>query len=407
MQINRCHKKLVLLSSILVFLYPITMLIQSHSYSWLPISISLVSLALYTKARKLVNNKPITYTYWFILSYFVSIVVSYLIFDGPSKQLDIPNRVLLILPIVTFLMAYRPRVSWVVLGISLGGVITGVIAIYMHFVLNVRAIGDLGYMPIQASGMAMTLGILSLVSMFYFIEKRNIPFALISAIGSCGGIGASLLSGGRGAWLISPFIIILLIWHYREFITKRLAFIALAFISLVALSTYPVIEKRIGAISYELQNGGQNSSSVRLELWKAAIYIGTEFPILGTGYHNLMPEKQKLVDVGAVGKSAVLYSNAHNQYLDAFQERGIIGLAAILAMCIAPIWYFKKQYQRYKNTDKAHFAVMGGCHIALLMGYFLTQTYLNHHSGILLYVTFTAIFMAMCTESDEQDIKDT
>ncbi|MBD1558491.1 O-antigen ligase family protein [Vibrio sp. S9_S30] len=402
MQTTKCDEKQVLLSSILVFLYPITLLIQPYSYSWLPILIALVSLAFYAKTRKRVSiNESQKLTHWLILSYFISIVASYLIFDGPPKQLDIPNRILLIFPIVTFLMAYRPSTTWVILGIGIGGVIAGIIAVYMHFVLNVRALGALGYMSIQASGMAMTLGILSLVGMFHFIEKRKTAFAFLTAIGSCGGIGASLLSGGRGAWLISPFIIAFLLWHYRKWISPRLAVIALLLFSAVLSITYPVIEKRITAINYDLQIGGQSSSAVRIELWKAAIYIGKEFPIFGTGYHNLIPEKQKLVDIGIVEKSAVLFSNAHNQYLDALQERGIIGLMAIFAMCIAPIWYFKKQYQRHKNTDKAYFAVMGICHITLLMGYFLTQTYLNHHSGILLYITFTAIFMAMCTESDE------
>jgi O-antigen ligase len=399
MKISLAKYNLIILSTILVFLYPVTLLIQPYSYSWVSITIMLISLLAFVslKLRKTLS-KDLVLTYGLVLSYFSAIVASWLIYDGPYKQLDIPNRILFLLPIISFFLTLKPNAKWVFIGISSGGILSGVVAAYMHFILQTRALGDLGYMPIQASGMAMTLGVLSLVCAFYFFQKEQLLLSTYAVLGACSGVGASLLSGGRCAWLLSPLVIAFLFWHYRGLLSKKVILLLTIALTLIFSATYPVVEKRVKAISYELQNGNNNSSSVRLELWKAALHVGTSHPIFGTGYHALMQEKQKLVESGVVKPAATLYSHAHNQYLDAFQERGIIGLSSVLAMCLAPIWYFRRQYKRHRNTDKAYFSVLGICHIVLLMGYFLTQTFLAHHSGILLYTTFTAIFMAMCSD---------
>ncbi len=409
MKSNTLNTTMIWVSSFLVFLYPVTLLAQAYSYSWVPSIMALLSLIVFVTSKKHINgHQGLKRTYWLIVSYFIVIIASWVWFGGPLKQLDTPNRVLLLLPIVAFFLAYPPNKTLLFLGLALGGLLSGAIAVYMHFGLNVRALGSLGYMPIQASGMAMTLGVLSLVGVFYALEKKIVYLAGLCGLGFCGGLSASLLSGGRGAWVVTPFVVIALFWKYRHLMSKKITVIGLLLVSIVGYLSYPMIEARIKAVTADFQSEKHGSSTARLELWRAAVYVGLESPIFGVGLDNITSVKQKLVDKGIVADVAVRYQNAHSQYLDALQKRGLIGLGSVLAMCLAPLIYFRRQYKRHKNTDTAYFAVMGMCHIVLLMGYFLTQSYLNHHSGILLYVTFTAIFMAMCTKKTElESLNDT
>ncbi|USD65136.1 O-antigen ligase family protein [Vibrio sp. SCSIO 43136] len=398
--------KMSMLVSMLCFLYPATLLIAPYSYSWFAIPLLLLGLfSLFKTKHSLKSYVNLKWIYLAILTYYTSIAISLLFLGGPTSQFDLPSRSIFILPLIALVLAYPPKTAHILLGVAIGGIVSGIIAIYMHYVLGLRAIGDWGYMPIQTSGMAMGLALMSLVAVFYFLRTKDRIFTTIATLGYAGGLTASLLSGGRGAWVAAPVILLVLLLLNRQIITKQFIIMGLALMTCVSIISSPVVLKRTAAVTsdiVQLKKGEANTSNgARIEMWKAALYVGQKYPIFGAGYANLMSEKQQLVNMGKVDSVVLNYGRAHNQYLEAVQSRGAIGLISIILLLGAPSLYFWTQFKKNISLEINTFCLLGLTHLVSLAGCFLTQAYLSHHSGILFYTVFTGIFIALSTSPRE------
>jgi O-antigen ligase len=143
------------------------------------------------------------------------------------------------------------------------------------------------------------------------------------------------------------------------------------------------------------------SVGTRFELWKSASYSFLDKPILGQGFgDNLNQAKMTQVKKGLVAPVVLGYTRAHNQFFEDLQKKGILGLIILVALFLVPLSVFRKCYRDQSlDTESRYFALMGQCHVIAMMGYCLTQHYLNHHSGIVFYVTGTAIFASLCIAS--------
>ena len=63
----------------------------------------------------------------------------------------------------------------------------------------------------------------------------------------------------------------------------------------------------------------------RFEMWRTALLLSNEHPLLGIGRSGYMEEKQDLAAEGKIGKMTRDYTNAHNDYLDTLVKRGAVG----------------------------------------------------------------------------------
>ncbi|HEY5715901.1 MAG TPA: hypothetical protein VIS54_05755, partial [Psychromonas sp.] len=157
------NKKLSLISSILIFLFSATLLVSGKSYSYITITLCLISLLLLPITLK---NKlpPDFYKIGLALGgYFFITALSIYWNGGKTSNLDMPSRTIIILPAFIFLLSYPPKKEWVFKGILVGSFISGLIAMYHSQILHTRAFIDFGYMVIQSGDMAMSLGVFSLL----------------------------------------------------------------------------------------------------------------------------------------------------------------------------------------------------------------------------------------------------
>ena len=106
--------------------------------------------------------------------------------------------------------------------------------------------------------------------------------------------------------------------------------------------------------STSLESGGTESGTIRLIVWKGAIEIFKNHPILGTGpetfavsYYRFRPSQHNQTT-----EWNFLYNKAHNEYLNYLSNTGIIGLAAYLILILSILFMIAKNLFSSQNQTR-------------------------------------------------------
>lgn len=398
--IKQRHISINTLTSLLTASFFSTLLLTPGSYIIPLISLFVLSLILLPKTKSLISNKIIKIISFSLIGYFLLYLIFFFIHDERSSYIDAPSRALLSVFVLLLLVKYPPKVQWIFYAIPIGAIVAGLIAFYHLSYPAPRAfISQFGYMVIQSGGMCAWLSLLSLISFIFSAKEKNSFLTIISIIGWVMGTYATIASGARGAIIILPPIILMIIWFYRTQLSKKIILaICVAFLSTIVIS-YPQLSPRINKTvnaAVEFQNGNSvTSSGKRIEMWKSAIITATRYPILGYSHERINEEKLRQVEEGLINPSILKYSRAHNQFFEELQSKGIVGLISILLIYIAPIVVFYKGLKHKYSRESYAINLMGLSHIISLTGFSMTQHYLNHQSGLLLFAFGTVIFTAL------------
>jgi len=389
-------KKLPIMSSALIFLYSVTLLISGKSYAFIAVPLCIASLVLLPHTLKSKLPADFYKIAFALAGYFLVTALSLFLMGGKLSNLDMPSRTLLILPVFIFLLKYPPRREWLFMGILIGSILSGLIALYHSQALNIRAFYGFDYMVIQSGNMAMSLGIFSLIIAVQYIKEKNRTLMILAMAAAFSGIMASLLSGARGSWIIMPIVLVGLLIANRQMICTKIAILITFLLISSSFLSYNIAEKRVQEFVTELsefteQHQTNSSTGIRIELWKSGVYSFLENPVFGTGYQERRDHKLQLIERGLVDPVALMYSRLHNSYLEELSIKGAIGFGALMLFFVVPLFLFITR----GNSKKCVFTQLGIAHIILVMGYCLTQNYINHHSGMLHYLMYTIIFYAM------------
>ena len=91
-----------------------------------------------------------------------------------------------------------------------------------------------------------------------------------------------------------------------------------------------------------LEVGGTESGEIRKIVWRGAVEIYKNYPLLGSGpetfaysYYNFRPQEHNLVS-----EWDFLYNKAHNEYLNYLATVGIIGTTAYLILILTTLASF-------------------------------------------------------------------
>lgn len=414
-------------SSLLVaFLFCISMVVGSG------INVGALSLVIFSllfvwkKSQYFVDAETKTLL-WTFGVYFALFLLSMLLFDEKAKILDRPSRVLLAIPVLLVLLRYTPKLKIVNVGIVIGAIgacVSGVI-LYFYFNQTGRVFVGLpekfglwhewskGFMPIQSGDMGLSLGIFSFIVAIYYYKQQRYLGRFIALCGFMAGVVASILSGSRGGWVCIPGIMLVIIFlnkkHLKFFIGIFCLMLLLSVFS--GKSLYHKVQKRLDSINTELTR--ENSSSgIRVQLWKDAILTFKENPIFGVGgkartENRIEHKNKKLVTLPKIFNE----EHAHNQYLEVLSLRGLVGFASLLMLFLWPLWVFIKRLKQAKNLSfneritQETVCQLGISHILLVMGYCMTQAFLEHNSGIVFYSIVLVCFFAMSSRSDNTECR--
>ena len=400
------HDKLALFINVCVGFFFLSALTFQGGYNVAPMALMLLGLgySVYCLFKKMpfALTKEAKWLIWMLLFYFSVFVLSWLIHDGKIRELDNPSRVLLFIPVLLLLLHIPPRLNMVLYAIPLGSMIAGITAIYDKLVLHSEMAFSSRIMHIQGGDISMSLGMFSFAIGFYFFQKTQLKLTALCIFAALCGVLGSILSTARGGWVGVPFILIFMLWTYRQYLSKRF-FLGLFSILVIAgfgVSQLPNnrIAERIAAAEHDIsaylqKNDGSTSVGARFDMWKSALLMAQEKPLLGWGVQGVSEKRKQQFEQGLISEYASIFNHAHNQYFDDLSKRGIVGLLALIGVFLVPFCVFWRDLKS-ANAELKLAGLLGVVHILSVMFYGLSQGFFSHNSGNIFYFFLVIVFYA-------------
>lgn len=331
-----------------------------------------------------------------------------------TRELDRPSRFILVLPVLLLLLKSVSRGRWLWFGVVFGTIAAFALALYERQALGFsRAQGS--EHPIMFGNTGMMLGLMSFVAAMYFMAKRRYGWVTLAIIGGICGVGVSFLSGSRGGWVGLPFIGFFLFWQSRHLLGKKLVWgggAAAIFLLVVAVSIPQIgVQGRVIEAIQDVQqyNDGTNkftSVGLRFEMWKAALIMFKESPLVGVGEYGSIAIKEELIAQGFILPEVLDFTHAHNEFINALGLTGIIGFALLLAVYLVPLRLFlRKMHQYPDNWDVRAYAMAGALVPMCYIDFGLSQVMFSHNIGVMMYAFPIVYFWAAVrwSERKEQD----
>ena len=291
--------------------------------------------------------------------------------------------------------------AWVWAGFAVAGVGTGVWSLWQALVGGVaRAHGHAPLHAIIFGNLALLSGLLCVAGLGWVWHQRTLGQAslrwwLLLLAGACGGVLASLLSGTRGGWIALPLALLV---FYRGYIchwpVRWRWSVLVAMVALVAgLYGFPQIgvQARTDAAVAEAQDylAGEARGSVgmRLEMYRGAGLLILAQPWQGVGHQGYQPAMQALVEEERLPPGLGRYWHAHNELLDAWVRRGVLGLIAVLALYVVPLGLFSRRLG-HANLGRRAVAVGGLLIPVAFIDFGITYAFFAYPVGVAVYASW-------------------
>ena len=297
------------------------------------------------------------------------------------------------------------RLSAIAWGLACGAAGALAIAAYQALVLKMPRVSGFTN-AIQYGGIAMYLGFAA-VTIALLGRWSKLQSIVLGLLGACG-IFASFLSDSRGSWVVIPLLILaiwVMAWGNGY---KRLANIAAGVMLLLGvlltIPAYNKLEQRTAEASREVslylkdpQKYAVTSVGQRLEQWRLALHLIEQRPLAGWGLSGYPKAKQQMVDQGLAHPSVMEYGHAHNEILDMWVKRGLLGLVLLLLFYAVPAYVFwptQKRLAKVAAADRSKALALRASASLLPLAYFgfgWTQVFFAHNSGNMFYIFGLAV----------------
>lgn len=328
--------------------------------------------------------------------------------------LNKPSRYLFALPCLFYALRFPPRRQALLAGIAVGAAAGGLRALYDVDVLGLERPWTSAHdsaNAIQLGNLCGLLGLMCWLQLLVYWERWRWPRR--SAIALCGVLGliGSLLSQTRGGWLALALCTPVLLWLLaRQLSWRRASGGALLIVGmLLPLGWYmgDTIEQRLNwavdeTLSYQRNHEANNSVGHRLDHWQLAWRMGTDKPLGGWGDAGYAAEKARRVAAGNAQPAVLNYGHAHNEVLDQFAKRGLIGVGGLLLLYGVPLALFWPRRRPDDRADPAHadrtcLRLLGVAMPLAFFGFGLTQVFFAHYNGVVIYLGLVTLLFATLT----------
>lgn len=315
--------------------------------------------------------------------------------DWLPRELEAPLRFLLASAALLALIRvpHDPR-RWLGTGFALAATCA------LLVILRVPSLTEGSYWlnRIHFGNAALAVALMSLMSIDWG-DRDSAWMKALKLTGFSAGIFASILSLSRGGWLSLLFVagVVLLFRqgsHWRR-LTAGVAIIA-GCLTLYAVS--PQIQQRFELIHQDLvgyAHGNVDTSiGIRLQHWNAAWRLFADAPVFGAGPHGQRAELSRLAAEGLLTPEAASFAELHSQPLAYASAYGGVGLAALLAMHLVPVFLLARLTRSPEPRCRTS-AWLAICWSLLFMGFGLTQEVFSLKSTASLYAFWMAALTAM------------
>lgn len=397
------EKHLTFTINLLVSLFFLTVLIIPKGYNYAPIILSAIGLIYFIPLKKKLSfsseDKKLIFSFLF---YFSTFLLSIIINKDGIREIDNPSRLLLFIPLLLLFKNFPIKRKTILYTIPSSALITGCVALFQKFAL--------GYekpfpetMHIQMGDIAISLAISSLIISIYFSIKKEYKSALFGMIGLILAVSTSALSGARGGWIGLPIVFCIVLVLYRKYINKNLIlslFILTTLVVSTLLSSSKFgIEQRYNEaksdiINYFEESNKDTSLGARFDMWENALIAIKEAPIFGHGSEGYNQFRDQQVSSGQMAKTTLGFKSLHNQYLESWVKRGVIGFIGLILVILIPLFFFIKNLNT-ENLEIKCITILGVTHIISHLFFFTSQSFLAHNSGNIFYFFTCLIFYCL------------
>lgn len=291
---------------------------------------------------------------WSQLAFFCALAVADLLNSDPATAaLDIGLRLFFLLPLVAVHRVAISRPEEVLDAAFKGAAIGGILAPVAALVSI--ALSE-GYRAEGLSGNPGPFSILCLLaaglSLLGFREKHGFFQNAAALMGTFGASLSVILTGMRGAWPALPLILVIALWTRRHDISAvwsrigwpRRSFVIVAIAALVAIGFLlgaGSVSSRIDELILDFEMLFSNADlsttvSLRTEMYEAGLQAFRERPILGWGESGMWRAVEPYL--GGAFAGGVSFSHLHNVILTVGVQAGLVGVAALLAVLLSPVW---------------------------------------------------------------------
>ncbi|MBD1401016.1 O-antigen ligase family protein [Pelovirga terrestris] len=284
-------------------------------------------------------------------------------------------------------------------GLLVTGPVMAAIAYYsVHVQGLARAKGH--YYSIALGDLSVLLAILVFIALM--VGRLSGWHACFGVFAILCGLYASMMSGTRGAWLALPIVVVFVLWLLRHRLNKLNLAISVAGIVIVLFVGLAVMPNQIvDRLTDSQQNieafldlkETDTSEGIRLLLWRTAIEIWLDNPLIGTGLGDFRQETIARIEEGTLSLNKD-WGHAHNIFLDTLATMGTLGLLVfMMTLFVLPAQIlFRIGVAREKKTSD--FPVIAGLASLLCFGVFgLTEGWVARSPMLTVYLFCLVVFL--------------
>jgi O-antigen ligase len=395
----------------LAFLLPFLSLVTSFGVN-LASFLFLASALIFLKPCRdaLVRHWP--QVRWVVLAFllhFLFVLACALLRGERLSVQEKPLRMLLSVSALVLVVAARAprRALW--WGASAGALAALPFIAWQRLVLHIERPG--GFInSITFGDLAMLLGLLALAGA---IDMRERPRdAWLAGAGALAGLAASVLTGTRGGWAAVALALLVLGRHVGRIDSRRTRALLAAGVAVLAAAWFTPalgVQERFAEGVHEARawyDGGTVWTNVgtRLELWKGAVMLIREHPVLGMSFDACRLRLAEYAQAGRLDPMVLELPHLHNDALQALATGGVVGFVIWAATLFAPLRFFLRRLAQDTEQRGAQFAVaLAGAFVVLgYAGFGLTEVIFWSMKGSLFYALMVFLLMGFCLNAKEK-----
>lgn len=348
---------------------------------------------------------------WAVAIVVMALVWSMHIMEGgrlitSTLGVDRVTKYWLVLLLLPALLAGTPAVGALFWGCVVGAAGAGLTALWQTVGQEMpRAQGYTN--AIQFGNLALLLGLWCGVWALHVPGWRRLAAWLAAGMG----LLASIASGTRGGWVVLPPCLLLVLYFTLRRPARGVAGPMARSLGLTLLICMPLaflspvqerVQEAFTQYASSSTTGEGTSIGLRLAEWEFAWSQGVRHPGWGVGQMGYEQRQREAVAAGDFPQEMLKLNHAHNEWLDMFAKRGVIGVAGLLLFFGVPLALFWRAL-RHADPEGAETAgprrVAALCGLVTVLGFLgfgMTQVMFAHNNGNLMYLLAVSIWLAVC-----------
>ena len=322
----------------------------------------------------------------------------------------LPIAIALSIPAFMFFCLADLKLPAIWLGSAAGSIVALLVAMYEILYLGADRAGYWVHNPIPFGSIAMCLSAFAIIG---YQTNSGIKSArnIFQILGCFSGFLAAILSGSKGCLLATPILIYFLHLKILSQLPKihrfTLILILLFFVSLIFYNSNYFLFLRFSEAIHGAQSwfqGGrivEGSLGPRLELIRFGIDVGMANPWVGIGRSGML---NLLEQAAATGKYDIFITQLHtlhNEFLNIFVTKGVLGLASLLTVYFFGIKYFFL-VSKHKASEISDIGLAGLGLFSMFLIFGLSEVAIQLNSFRNFFLILTVALMGIAHKKNAQ-----